>query len=90
MYSSKLAVEEVAKHVALAYASEIKGVINIGSKRMSSYERFSKYKPAIKKISYKDVQNQIPGVPIATDTSLDSSKWEEYLKEKGLPPITQP
>lgn len=82
MYSSKLPVGELPKDLLALYSSDIKGVINIGGKRMSSYERFRAYKPSIKKTSFADVQKQqILGVIIARDTSLDSSKWENWLKK---------
>ncbi|MDO8618053.1 MAG: sugar nucleotide-binding protein [Candidatus Uhrbacteria bacterium] len=81
MYSSKLPVAEVAKNIFFLYSSDITGPINIGSPRMSSYERFSKYKPSLKKISFRDVKNQLDDVPIGVDTSLDSSKWNRWLAE---------
>src|SRR3989338_6045523 len=80
MYSSKLEINELVKNISIVYSSNMRGLINIGDARMSNYERFSKYKPSIKRIKFKEVQKRISGTTILRDASLDSTQWKNWLK----------
>ena len=82
MYSSKLPIMDLAGAIHSLVHLPFVGVVNVGDKRRSEYERYKVHKLGIKPTTFEDVQKQTP-FPLAKDASLDTSLWKS-LTEKGI------
>lgn len=86
-YSSKLPLEEFVKALKVIVESDFIGTINIGSERVSDYERYKKYKSSLKPTTYQAIQKDLP-FKLYQDASMNITKWKqlkesnEYIKRK--------
>ena len=79
-YTSKAAVDYIAKAVVKMLSHKFVGIINIGKERMSDYDNYKKYKQSLKPCKLKDILKTVP-FPIAKDFSMDISLWKKIEKE---------
>lgn len=78
-FSSKVQINYLAKAVAKMLYSDFIGVINIGDKRKSDYERYKQYKHSLKPCKLKDILKTIP-FNMAKDASMNCSLWKKISK----------
>ena len=80
VYSSKLPINEFAKAILFLVSSEFNGVANIGHERKSDYERYKKFKPSIKKCTYKEIQKGLSFI-YPKDSSMNISLWRKIKND---------
>ena len=80
VFSSKLTINELAKSILFFLSSKFYGVINIGHERKSDYERYKKFKPSIKKSTYKEIQKSLR-FKYPKDSSLDITLWRKIKND---------
>lgn len=73
-YSSKMQINDLVKAIAKMLESDFVGVINIGDKRKSDYERYKEFKPTLKPCKLKDILKIVP-FQMAKDASLNTELW---------------
>ncbi len=69
-FSSKIALDQIAKEVIYLLDKNFKGIINIGRERISFYDLYKNYKPEIKPESLLDSDSPVKR---AKDSSMDIS-----------------
>lgn len=86
LYSSKVTIDYLARAIMAMLNSAFIGVINIGGRRQSDYQRYKEFKPSLKPCKGSDIIKQI-NFKVAKDASLNSRRWEKlakkYLKENN-------
>jgi dTDP-4-dehydrorhamnose reductase len=80
-YSSQLPVTEIASAVLDLLESSFTGTINVGGQRRSDFDVCREHKPTITGCSIQDILGTIT-YKIATDASLDTSRWKAFLRGK--------
>lgn len=75
-YSSKVTIDCLVRAILAALNSGFIGVINIGAKRESDYQRYRKFKPSLKRCRHADIARNI-NFKIAKDASLNSGLWRK-------------
>ena len=78
-YSSKVTIDYLTEAIAKIIESFFVGVINIGSKRKSDYDRYKEFKPSLKPCKQNDILKTIV-LPIAKDASMDLSLWKKFKR----------
>ncbi|PIN91402.1 hypothetical protein COU57_00855 [Candidatus Pacearchaeota archaeon CG10_big_fil_rev_8_21_14_0_10_32_14] len=81
IYTSKIPISDLVEAIKTLSISDYIGVINVGDKKMSEYERHKLYQPQIIKSSYEKIQSQSK-VKLAKDASMNISLWERIKNEK--------
>ncbi len=81
VFFSKLPINDLVGYLFQIYASNLKGVINVGQEKISAYQLYHKYKSSIKKITPKMLQEE-GSVSIAKDLSLDISCFKNLHCDK--------
>lgn len=81
-YSSKVKIGYLANAITIMLNHKFVGTINIGSKRTSDYERYSEFKPSLKKSKFEKI-SKAAGIPVAKDASMDFRLWEQIEKEEN-------
>lgn len=76
LYSSKVDINYLVKAIFFMLESEFIGTINIAGERKSDYERYSRFKPSVKKCKGKNILKNID-FKIAKDASLNSGLWKK-------------
>lgn len=76
LYSSKVKIDYLARSILVMLESGFIGVINIGGKRQSDYERYKRFKPSLKPCQGVEISKNFT-FKIATDASLNSRQWEK-------------
>ncbi len=79
-YSSKMQINDLARAIAKMLNSNFVGVINIGDKRKSDYERYKAFKSTLKPCKLKAILKIVP-FQMAKDASLNTKLWEKIKKE---------
>ena len=80
-YSSKVPVDYLVKAIAKILFHKFTGTINIGSYRISEYQRYKRYKASLKPCKFKDIAKAV-SFTIAKDASMDCTLWKRISKEK--------
>jgi dTDP-4-dehydrorhamnose reductase len=78
-YSSRLPINELIVAIAKLAESKFIGTINVGGDRKSEFERLKEYKPGLRPTKISEIMKTVP-FRIATDASMDSTKWKKELK----------
>ena len=81
MYSSKMPLMELVNAIHFLAHHSFVGVINIGAKKMSEYDRYKTHNPSINPSTFSEIQGSAP-FPLAKDASMDISTWKGI---KGKP-----
>ena len=72
IFSSNLEVKSLVKKIAKLIEIDFKGIINIGEKSMSDYERYRQYVPNLKSCSREEIIKDLD-YEISIDASMDLS-----------------
>lgn len=80
IYSSKLPIKELVDAIKLLLESKFIGTINVGNRRISSYELYKKYLPNLKSCKLEDIKDSFSS-ELPRDSSMDVSLWEK-IKDK--------
>jgi dTDP-4-dehydrorhamnose reductase len=80
-FSSKIPINELVEAIAFLVENEFIGIINVGSKRKSDYERYSEFKNDLKECSFEDIQKNVD-FKMAKDASMNCEKWEKLRAKK--------
>ena len=80
IFSSKLPINELSKAILLLVSSEFNGVVNVGDKRESDYERYKRFKASIEKNTYKNIQESLR-FTYPRDSSMDISLWKKIKND---------
>lgn len=81
-YSSRLPVSDLAEAVYIMANNSFVGIINIGGKRQSDYERYRAFKPGLKQSSFRKISGAVP-FKMAKDASLDVRMWNRIKRKRG-------
>ncbi len=81
-FTSSLPLKELARAIQTLVYSNFIGTVNVGGKRLSNYQRFRKFRPAIQPCRIADIQSQL-GFPIARDASLDCKLWKKISAQSS-------
>tara|TARA_Y100001970_G_C14009674_1_gene737728 strand:+ start:183 stop:926 length:744 start_codon:yes stop_codon:yes gene_type:complete len=76
IFSSNIPLVKLIEAIKFITENQFSGVINIGEKRLSDYERYKLYKPNIKPCSREELANTVP-FELAYDASMDCSLWND-------------
>ncbi len=79
-FSSKVPIPYLVKAIARIAGHGFRGTVNIGSERMSEYERYREFKPSLKACSFESIVKSV-GIPLARDASMDCSLWRRLEEE---------
>lgn len=79
-YSSGDTIDVIGPDILRAAASDLTGIIHIGTERKSQYELARRINPRVKPITQDQVE-----LPLPRDTSLDCSRWNAYKATHGSP-----
>lgn len=82
MYSSKVTADYLAKALFFLLNSEFTGAINVGSERLSDYERYKKYKPDIVSCNRADIAAGF-SFPLYYDSSLNIEVWRNMKMDEN-------
>ena len=75
IFSSSIEVKSLVKKIAKLIEIDFKGIINIGEKRMSDYERYREYVPNIKSCSREEIIKDLDfEIAIVASMNLSLSK----------------
>ena len=72
-------VSELVSYIEKLIKIKFKGIINIGDKKDSNYNKVKQYKNNIKKCNYRDLIKEINFV-IAKDASMNLTKMKKIFK----------
>lgn len=75
-WTSREPVDVIAKKIRPLIESDMKGIVHVGGKRVSVYEYAESLGAKVDRSSIKDFEFKLP-----VDTSLDTSKYEEFMGE---------
>ena len=81
IFTSSIPVDELVKAIHKILTMDFTGIVNIGGKRMSDYERFKAYKPSLRSCKRKDIIKDL-SFEIAMDASMDCSLWKRLSSLK--------
>ena len=79
IFTSSLPIDDLVKALHIIHESNFVGVVNIGDRRLSEYDRYKKYKKSIKICKRDDILKEL-NFKIAKDSSMNCDLWLE-LKE---------
>jgi len=79
VYSSKLPIKELVDAIKFLLESKFIGTINVGNKRISSYELYKKYIPNLKSCKLEDIKGSFSS-ELPKDSSMNVSLWEKIRK----------
>ncbi|NQT06823.1 MAG: sugar nucleotide-binding protein [Candidatus Omnitrophica bacterium] len=79
MYSSKVDINCLVDALRVMVEKRYVGVVNIGSKKSSDYDKYKRYKPGIGSCRFKDIRKNL-SFNIARDSSLDTKLWKRLKK----------
>jgi len=82
LYSSKASIDYLARAIFSMLESGFIGVINIGGRRQSDFERYKKFKPTLKPCKRLDILKNI-NFKIAKDASLNLKQWKK-IESKAI------
>lgn len=82
VYTSKLAVAELADAIRILLESDFVGTVNVGNRRISNYDLFKKYVPALKSCKLSQIQDSLPA-NLPRDSSMNVELWEK-IKNNNL------
>jgi hypothetical protein len=82
IFTSKVTLSYLVKAIYFLVGSDWRGVINVGEGRSSEFEINKKFKPEITACLRKDILLQ-SGVSLATDASMNTTRWEELKKRNN-------
>jgi len=80
LFTSKITLQDLVKHLKLLLDSNYCGTINVGGARQSDYDSFKPFKADIKACSVKDIANEVPFIP-ATDASMNTSRFQKIVNQ---------
>ena len=78
IYTSSIEVRKLVKYLNRIIKKKFKGVLNVGSKRVSDFEKYNKYKKNIKPCDKSKIFNNLD-LKLATDASLNLEKFNKLL-----------
>lgn len=81
-YSSKMPINYLVEAIEFLVKDDFKGLLNVGNKRKSDYDRYKEFKKGLKACKFEDVLKEV-GFPMAKDASMDCSVWETLRMEKN-------
>ena len=81
LFTSKIPINDLVKAIHFLSYSDFIGILNVGDKRMSEYDRHKIYQPNAISTSYEYVQ-KLSKIKLAQDASMDISLWERLKNEK--------
>lgn len=81
IFSSKVPIGYLVKAIAFLSSDSYIGVINVGSKRQSDYDRYKKFKSELTPRKADEILKDI-SFPMARDASLDCRLWEKIFCNK--------
>lgn len=79
-FSSSIEVTKLVNIIKILLKKNIKGILNVGEKRISDYLLYKKYKKSIKKCKRFEIQNTI-NFKISKDASLNCNRFKKLLKK---------
>lgn len=79
IYNSKMKIDDLARAIIFLLESDFIGVLNVGDKRMSDFDRYKLYCPEIEPCTRMEIFARLP-FKIATDSSLDCTRWKQIQK----------
>lgn len=79
IYNSKMKIGDLVLAIDVLLKSDFVGTINVGSERKSDYDRYKPFRPDLKPCLRNELFATIP-FRIASDSSLDCSRWEKIRK----------
>ncbi|MBI3623513.1 sugar nucleotide-binding protein [Candidatus Pacearchaeota archaeon] len=80
VYTSKLAIAELADAIKLLLESDFTGTINVGNKRISNYDLFKKYVPELKSCKLSQIEDKLPA-KLPKDSSMNVELWEKIKND---------
>ena len=75
VYTSKLDISELVDAIRTLLESDFIGTINVGNRRVSNYDLYKKYFPALKSCKFSQIENKLP-FKLPRDSSMDVELWE--------------
>ena len=78
IYTSAIEVSELVKYIHKILKLKFQGVLNVGGKKISDYNKYKKYKKNIKPCDKNKILKEID-FKIATDASLNLTKLKKIL-----------
>lgn len=79
IYTSSIEISELVSYIEKLIKIKFKGIINIGDKKDSNYNKVKQYKNNINKCNYRDLIKEINFV-IAKDASMNLTKMKKIFK----------
>ena len=79
IFTSAIEVTELVNYIKKIVNNKFTGVINIGGKRESNYDKMIRYNHEVKKCKYKDLIKNI-NYTIAKDASMNLNKMKKIFK----------
>ena len=80
IYSSMVEVEDLADKIAKIVKTKFKGILNVGGKKSSDFQKIVKFLPQLKKISWKNIQRE-NSVNISKNSTLNINLYKKITKE---------
>ena len=78
IYTSSIEVRKLVKYLNRIIKKKFKGVLNVGGKRVSDFEKYNKYKKNIKPCDKSKIFNNLD-LKLATDASLNLEKFNKLI-----------
>ena len=78
IFTSALEVNTLVKYLYKIITKQYTGILNIGGKRISDYERYYKFNKKVMPCDKKKIFNKL-NFKIATDASLNLQKFKKLL-----------
>lgn len=78
IFTSSIEVSKLVKYINKIIKKKFKGVLNVGGKRVSDFEKYKKYKKDIKPCDKSKIFNNLD-LKLATDASLNLEKFNKLI-----------
>ncbi len=78
-FTSAIALHELVTAIDKLLYSDFVGVVNVGGRRMSDYERYKAINPSLKPCRLKDIQRE-KKFKISRDSSFNTKRWRDFEK----------
>jgi len=78
IFTSSIEVSKLVKYINRIIKKKFKGVLNVGGKRVSDFEKYNKYKKNIKPCDKSRIFNNLD-LKLATDASLNLEKFNKLI-----------
>lgn len=78
IFTSSIEVSKLVKYINRIIKKKFKGVLNVGGKRISDFEKYNKYKKNIKPCDKSKIFNNLD-LKLATDASLNLEKFNKLI-----------